>query len=112
MSSAGDLALVAQVKWQGSGAGVESGSGSVARGRAHDVAALVGALGDDELMTAITEHIRDFQPDHLLIALRSAEHADWNERGLIDRVGGTFHVPITVFEIDPEGHLVARDERG
>jgi hypothetical protein len=69
-----------------------------------------GAVGDDVLLTAMTEHIHGFQPHHLLIALRSGEQADWNERGLTDRVRETYGIPTTVFEIDAQGHVVAKDE--
>jgi hypothetical protein len=44
-----------------------------------------------------------FRPDHILVALRGADHAAWQERGLIEAVLAAFHVPITVFEIDRAG---------
>ncbi len=45
-------------------------------------------------MTAIDDHVRAFEPDHLLIALRSPEHAAWQERGLIDRIEQRFGLPM------------------
>jgi hypothetical protein len=64
-----------------------------------------GAVGDETPLTAVEDHVRAFDPDHILIALRSAEHADWQERGLIDEIGRRFRIPITVFEIDPQGRV-------
>jgi hypothetical protein len=74
-------------------------------GHLHESAAQVGgsAVGDDTPMTAIEDHVRAFEPDHLLIALRSPEHAAWQERGLLEHVEQTFGLPMTVFEIDADG---------
>jgi hypothetical protein len=57
-------------------------------------------VGDEAPLTAFDDAIRMFRPDHILVALRGADHAAWQERGLIDAVLAAFHVPITVFEID------------
>ncbi len=73
--------------------------------RSADVGAR-GAVGDDTPLTAIEDHVRAFEPDHILLALRSSEHADWQERGLLDRVANRFRLPMTVFEIGPEGRVV------
>lgn len=59
-------------------------------------------LGDDTPVTAFSDAIREFAPDHILIALRGRDHSGWQERGLIDRIR-TFGVPITVFELDRVG---------
>ncbi len=61
--------------------------------------------GDETPLTAFDDAIRVFRPDHLLIALRSADHDAWQERHLIDELRSRFHVPITVFEIDRAGHV-------
>ncbi len=60
-------------------------------------------MGDDTPMTAVDDHVRAFDPDHILLALRSREHADWQERGLIERIESETGIPLTVFEIDPPG---------
>jgi len=65
-----------------------------------------GATGADDPETAIEDHVRAFDPDHLLIALRSPEHAAWQERGLLERTASRFAIPMTVFEIDDDGHVV------
>jgi hypothetical protein len=73
--------------------------------RSADVAAR-GAVGDDSPLTVIEDHVRAFAPDHILIALRSIAHADWQERGLIEDVEAKFNLPVTVFAIDEEGKVV------
>lgn len=62
-------------------------------------------VGDDAPLTAFDDAIRTFQPDHILVALRSADHDAWQERGLMDALRSTFHIPMTVFEIDEAGHV-------
>jgi len=69
-----------------------------------------GQVGDETPLTAFKDAIRAFRPDHILVALRSADHAAWQERDLIDAVLEAFHVPITIFEIDRAGQ-VPRDDR-
>jgi hypothetical protein len=61
-----------------------------------------GQVGADDPLTAFGDAIREFAPDHILIGLRAADHADWQERGLIDSVVARFHLPTTVFEIASE----------
>jgi hypothetical protein len=62
-------------------------------------------IGDETPLTAFDDAIRSFRPDHILIALRSADHDAWQERGLIDALRSAFHIPMTVFEIDQAGHV-------
>lgn len=62
-----------------------------------------GQVGDESPLTAFEDAIRQFDPDHLLIALRSAEHDGWQERGLVDTLRRAFHIPITLFELDRAG---------
>jgi hypothetical protein len=66
-------------------------------------------VGDEAPLTAFDDAIRIFRPDHILVALRGADHAAWQERGLIDAVLAAFHVPITVFEIDQAGLVPGGD---
>ena len=58
-----------------------------------------GRVGADDPLTAFTDAIREFGPDHILIGLRADDHAGWQERGLLDAVIESFHLPTTVFEI-------------
>jgi hypothetical protein len=62
-------------------------------------------IGDETPLTAFADAIRTFRPDHILIALRSADHDAWQERGLIDALRRDFHVPMSVFEIDQAGRI-------
>ena len=64
-----------------------------------------GEVGDETPLTAFDDAVDEFRPDHILIALRSSEHAGWQERGLLDKVRERFRLPVTVFEIGPEGSV-------
>ena len=61
-----------------------------------------GRIGDDTPFTAFSDAIREFLPDHILIALRSSDHSGWQERGLLDQIT-EFGIPITVFQLDRSG---------
>jgi hypothetical protein len=56
-----------------------------------------GATGSDDPLIALEDAIHSFDPDHLLIALRSGQEAGWQEKGLLDRVEERFGIPMTVF---------------
>ena len=62
-----------------------------------------GRVGADDPLTAFDDAIREFGPDHILIGLRAEDHAGWQERGLLDSVIASFHLPTTVFEIQSIG---------
>ena len=49
-------------------------------------AAIEGRIGDDTPFTAFADAIRDFLPDHILLALRRGDHSGWQERGLLDQI--------------------------
>jgi hypothetical protein len=66
-----------------------------------------GEVDGDTPMAALEDAVRAFAPDHILIALRGADHAGWQERGLLDGVLQRFHIPMTIFEIDRSGRLPA-----
>ena len=61
-----------------------------------------GDVGDDTPLTAFADAIREFHPDHILVALRGGDHSGWQERGLLDQIRA-FGLPITVFELDRTG---------
>ena len=65
-------------------------------------AGIRGRIGDDTPFTVFSDAIREFLPDHILIALRSSDHSGWQERGLLDQIV-EFGIPITVFELDQAG---------
>jgi hypothetical protein len=58
-----------------------------------------GAVGADDPLLAFEDAIAQFAPDHILIGLRAAERAGWQERGLLDRVIERFSLPVTVFQL-------------
>jgi hypothetical protein len=64
-----------------------------------------GSVGDETPYTAFIDAVRRFEPDHILIALRAADHSAWQERQLVDRVRAAFHIPLTIFELDRGGRV-------
>jgi hypothetical protein len=60
-----------------------------------------GAVGADDPMLAFEESVAAFEPDHILVALRGADRAGWQERGLLDDLVERFSLPVTVF-VAPE----------
>jgi hypothetical protein len=61
--------------------------------------------GRDSVLTVIADAVEDFRPDQVLLALRSSEHANWQERGLGEPVKKRFGLPVTSYAIDPRGHV-------
>jgi hypothetical protein len=66
-----------------------------------------GTTGDDSTLTAFADAVAQFQPDHILIGLRSPDHANWQERRLVKHVQKRFALPVTSFAIDPRGQVSA-----
>jgi hypothetical protein len=64
-----------------------------------------GRTGDEDILTAFADAVAEFRPDHILIALRSSTHANWQERGLIAHVRERFDRPLTTFSLDEQGHV-------
>ena len=60
-------------------------------------------MGDDTPVTAVSDHVRALDPDHIVLALRSPEHADWQERGLIERIESEVGVPLPYSRSMPTG---------
>ena len=61
------------------------------------------------VITVIADAVAEFEPDHLLIALRSSEHANWQERKLIAHVEERFGLPVTTYAVDVEGRTSTAD---
>ena len=59
-----------------------------------------GQVGADDPLLAIEDAVRGFKPEHLLIALRPKDEADWQERGLLEQIEQRFELPMTSFVID------------
>ena len=68
-----------------------------------------GAAARGSLMTVIADAVSEFEPDHLLIALHVSDHANWQERRLIEHVESRFRLPVTTFAVDPAGHTPPAD---
>jgi hypothetical protein len=58
-----------------------------------------GAIGADDPLLAFDDAIAQFSPTHLLIGLREADRAGWQEHGLLDALHRRVRVPITVFDL-------------
>src|SRR3954449_4908847 len=68
-----------------------------------------GAARRGSVLTVIADAVTAFEPDHILIALHASEHANWQERRLIEHVENRFRLPVTTFAVDPAGHTRAAD---
>ncbi len=66
-----------------------------------------GAVGDDTPMTVVDDYVRGFRPDRIVLALRSDEHAAWQEQNLVVRIASETGLPLTVFAIDAQGRVRA-----
>jgi nucleotide-binding universal stress UspA family protein len=63
-----------------------------------------GVARRGSVMTVIADAAAEFKPDHILLALRSAEHANWQERRLVEHLEERFGLPVTNYAVDLQGH--------
>jgi nucleotide-binding universal stress UspA family protein len=68
-----------------------------------------GVAGRGSVLRVIADAVAEFAPDHILIALRDSEHANWQERKLIAHVEERFGLPVTTYAVDPQGHTSTSD---
>jgi nucleotide-binding universal stress UspA family protein len=68
-----------------------------------------GAAAQGSAVTVIADAVSAFEPDHIVIALHVSEHANWQERRLIEHVENHFRLPVSTFAVDPAGHTRAAD---
>ena len=68
-------------------------------GQLADLGEAAGAVGADDPLLAFEDAIRQFAPDHLLIALRAGAASGWQERGLLDQLHQRFGLPMTAFPV-------------
>jgi nucleotide-binding universal stress UspA family protein len=61
------------------------------------------------VLTVLTDAVELFKPDHILLALRSPEHANWQERRLVEHVERRFGLPVTSYAVDVRGHASRAD---
>lgn len=79
-------------------------------GHMHSIDAPAGGMARrGSVLTVIADAVADVQPDHILIALRSSEHANWQEHGLIAHIEQRFGLPLTSYAVDPQGHTSSAD---
>jgi nucleotide-binding universal stress UspA family protein len=68
-----------------------------------------GVAGRGSVLTVIADAVADFTPDHILVALRSSEHANWQERHLIEHIEDRFGLPVTTYAVDVQGRTTSAD---
>ena len=82
----------------------------VVLGHMHSIGAnATGTPRRGSMLTVIADAVAEFEPDHILIALRSSEHANWQERRIIERIEARFGLPVTTYTVDPHGHTSPAD---
>jgi nucleotide-binding universal stress UspA family protein len=68
-----------------------------------------GAIRRGSVLTVIADAVARCDPDHMLLALRSPAHANWQERTLVAHVEQRFGLPVTTYVVDTQGHASAAD---
>jgi hypothetical protein len=58
-----------------------------------------GTVGADDPLLAFEDALAAFRADHILVGLRPPDHADWQERGLLDELLRRYGIPVTVFSL-------------
>jgi nucleotide-binding universal stress UspA family protein len=68
-----------------------------------------GAAARGSVLAVIADAVDDFKPDHILLARRSSQHANWQERRLVEHIEERFGVPVTTYAVDLRGHASKAD---
>jgi hypothetical protein len=66
-----------------------------------------GVAARGSVLTVIADVVRDFDPDHIVLALRSATHRNWQEHRLVEHIEERFRLPMTTYAVDADGHTPA-----
>ena len=75
-------------------------------GHMHSIGAHAsGVAGRGSVLAVIADAVADFKPDHILLALRTSEHANWQEHRLAEHVKARFGLPLTTYAVGPGGHV-------
>lgn len=61
------------------------------------------------ILTVMADAVAKVKPDHIVVALRNSEHANWQERGLIGHIVARFGLPVTSYAVDLDGHTPTAD---
>jgi nucleotide-binding universal stress UspA family protein len=79
-------------------------------GHMHSIGARAsGAAARGSVLTVVADAVAEFNPEHILLALRSSEHANWQERGLVKHIEHRFGLPVTTYAVDPQGRASSAD---
>lgn len=70
---------------------------------------VTGAASRGSLLAVVGDWVAMFKPDHALLALRSSEHANWQERGLIANIENRFDLQVMTYAVDLDGHTSTAD---
>jgi nucleotide-binding universal stress UspA family protein len=68
-----------------------------------------GLAGRGSVMLVVADAVAEFDPDHILIALRGPEHANWQERRLTEHIQERFRLPVSSYAVDVGGHTSSPD---
>jgi nucleotide-binding universal stress UspA family protein len=68
-----------------------------------------GLAGRGSIIAVVADAVARFAPDHILLALRSAAHANWQERRLFEHIEERFGLPLTTYAVDLRGHTPTAD---
>ena len=67
-----------------------------------------GSVGDDDPIQAIEDSLRVFAADEIVISTHPPGRSNWLERGVVERAGERFDLPITHVVVDLEREAEAR----
>jgi nucleotide-binding universal stress UspA family protein len=70
---------------------------------------VTGTVTRGSVMTVIADAVATFDPDHILLALRSSERANWQEHDLLAQVEERFGLPVSTYAVDARGRTSAAD---
>jgi nucleotide-binding universal stress UspA family protein len=71
----------------------------------HSLGADVGGVASrGSVLTVIADAVARFKPDHILLALRDSEHANWQEQGLVADIEERFGLLVATYAVDVQGH--------
>jgi nucleotide-binding universal stress UspA family protein len=68
-----------------------------------------GVARRGSVLTVIADAVARCDPDHILLALRSPAHANWQERKLVAQIEQRYGLPVTTYAVDTHGHTSAAD---
>jgi nucleotide-binding universal stress UspA family protein len=68
-----------------------------------------GVARRGSVLTVIADAVARCDPDHILLALRSQAHANWQERKLVRQIEQRYGLPVTTYAVDTQGHTQAAD---